>query len=139
MNPQELASLWASQLKASVSKWSKKIAAVTVSPTQMAADKADLWQQKVSSQEAKDKFQRKLRAIGPDEWKRITLAKGAKNIVVGADEGKAKFEKVAQSIIQAGAQSKAAAKGIDKATDTDGIERVRAAIMATKAFWGSRS
>jgi hypothetical protein len=139
MNPQELANMWASQGKASVQKWAKKIQAVTVSPTQMAADKADLWQTKVSSVEAKEKFQRKLRAIGPDEWKRITLAKGQKNMVVGFDEGKAKYEKVAGAILQAGAQSKAAAKAVDKGSDTDGIERVRAAIMATKAFWGGRA
>lgn len=139
MNPQELAAMWASQSKAGISKWVKKIQAVTVSPTSMAADKADLWQMKVSSTEAKEKFQRKLRAISGDEWKRITMAKGQKNIAVGVDEGKAKYEKVAGAIIQAGAQSKAAAKGIDKGGDVDGIERVRAAIMATKAFWGGRS
>jgi len=91
-NPRESAEKWAGNLSAATEAIRKGVARVTKSPPQAAAEQADLWQTKVSSAEAKEKFKANAGAVSNQEWQNKMTTVGLPRIASGAQAGKGKQE-----------------------------------------------
>lgn len=102
--PEQRAEKWARRTAASQSDWQAGIEAVTESPMVKAAASSDLWQQKVSMQETKDKFKRNVASVDMGTWKAKTVA-GAGKFSSGAQANQdkmAKHQRDSQAYIEAG-------------------------------------
>lgn len=138
MTPEQFAQAWAAGVKRGAEKYKQKMQALTVSPTQQAAQSAEYWQQRVSSAEAKDKFVSGLNRVDLSEFKRLAVEKGAPNLSRGADSAVQKMARVGQIAIQVGQSVKNAVKGMAKGDESAAVERVRVAMQTAKAGWAGR-
>lgn len=102
--PEERAEKWARRTSASQTDWQKGVEAVTESPGAKAAAAADLWQQKLTMPEAKDKFKRNVGRVSTEQWKQKTVA-GAGRFSSGAAANVDKMvahQRDSESYIEAG-------------------------------------
>jgi hypothetical protein len=132
--PQDIASKWSQNLGNSTTSIQKGVNAVTTSPTAAAAAAVDLWQQRVSSPAARDKFTRNLQRVSLEQWRQSMLNKGVARISSGAQAAIPKVvafmtqflpyvENVAQQVRQ-----------MPKNTLEDRIQRAVAQIRGNAAF-----
>jgi len=89
----EIAQQWVERMGASTEKARKGVQRVSESPGQKAAQAADLWQQRVSSEDAKRRFQSNVGAVTLEEWRQQMLEKGIGRMAGGAQAAKAKFQR----------------------------------------------
>lgn len=90
-NPQQVADKWAANLANSTASIQAGVNAVTVSPTQKAADAIDRMVAGVQRAAASGKTQRALQAVTTQAWQQATLTKGLPRIGTGATAAKPKF------------------------------------------------
>jgi hypothetical protein len=83
---------WLAGVGNSRAKSEASIDAVTVAPGELAAAQSGKWRQKVSSQEAHDKFKRNSAAVPLSTWKQLMKSKGLTNAQAGASLGQKKFQ-----------------------------------------------
>lgn len=76
--PAERAAKWARRTAASQPDWQAGVEAVTESPGAKAAASADLWQQRLTQPEAKEKFKRNVGSVSTEAWKAKTVAGGSR-------------------------------------------------------------
>jgi hypothetical protein len=107
---------------------------VTESPPQAAAAKADLWQQRVSSSEARTKFQQNAGAVSLSEWKNMMLTKGINNYQNGVREGAPKMRKFLTEFLPLAAASSEQVKAMPKGSEQDAINRFVANMRNLKSF-----
>lgn len=88
----EVASKWQRNATNAAADYAAGIAAVTDNPLAKAASAADTWVARVSSAEAKAKFERKLRAFPFDQWKSIAAQFGQTRYSQGVQNKASKFE-----------------------------------------------
>lgn len=81
--PESRADKWARRTSASQPDWQAGVEAVTDSPMAKAAASADLWQQRLTQPETKDKFKRNVSRVSTEQWKSKTVA-GASRFSSGA-------------------------------------------------------
>lgn len=107
---------------------------VTESPPQKAAAAADLWQQRVSSSEAREKFQQNAGAVSLSEWKAMMLSKGINNYANGVREGAGKMRKFLTEFLPLAAASSEQVKAMPKGTEQDAINRFVVNMRNMKGF-----
>ena len=107
---------------------------MTVNPAQQAAASADLWQQRVSSQEAKDKFQSGLGAVSLNDWKQAMLNKGATNMANGVRAAGVKMQRFLTAFLPVAAASSEQIANMPKGTEADSINRMVTNMRNMKAF-----
>jgi len=134
LTPAEFQAKHATRLKAAIPDVKKGIDAVTVSPTQLAADSANNWQASVSADTAKTRFIRGLNRVDLAGWKTRTRNK-ADRIAGGVDEAAEKVQDFAAQFLPhvyaAAEKVKVENPGI---TLEDGIARATAMIRANASF-----
>lgn len=108
--------------------------AVTVNPAQQAAASSDLWQQRVSSQEAKDKFQSGLSGVSLNDWKQSMLNKGATNMANGVRAAGPKMQKFLAAFLPVAAASAEQIASMPKGTEADSINRMVQNMRNMRAF-----
>jgi|SRR5918994_2569276 hypothetical protein len=81
--PEQRAEKWARRTASSQTDWQAGVEAVTDSPMAKAAAQADLWQQRLTQPETKDKFKRNVGRVSTEQWKAKTVA-GAGRFSAGA-------------------------------------------------------
>jgi len=72
--PEEIAEKWQRRTGAAGQDWQRGVERVTEAPTAKAAAAADLWQQKLTSPDAKEKFKRNVGRVSTEQWKAATVA-----------------------------------------------------------------
>ena len=92
-NAAAVAQKWVRNLGAATDSIKNGVQAVTVSPTEKAAQRADAYQQGVLDAVSSGKWQRGLRRVTNEQWKQATLTKGIPRIATGAQAAQPKMEK----------------------------------------------
>lgn len=110
--------------------------AVTSPPSQQAANAADLWQQQVSSQTAKDKFVQNLQKVTLQDWKNAMLDKGVSNYQNGIRGATQKMQRFLTAFLPVAAASSEQVKAMPKGTEADSIARMVQNMRNMKAFAG---
>lgn len=83
--PQQAAAKWQSRLKGAQTEIRQGVEAVTDSPTEKAAAKADKWLNGVQEAHASGKFVDRLRGVTLQDWKDKTINVGLGRIAAGVD------------------------------------------------------
>jgi len=88
--PAEIAEKWKRRATAASVDYKKGIERVTESPTEKAANKADKMRANLIKALDEGKWEKALRSVSLEEWKRMASTKGASNYATGitASEGK---------------------------------------------------
>ncbi len=89
--PQQAAQNWARGMANSTEKIRAGISAVTESPMQKAAARAEAYALGVQRAVADGTYQAGLESVSLDDWKRASLEKGVNRIAGGAEASKPKF------------------------------------------------
>lgn len=99
VNAVEFQEKHARRLKAAIPDIEKGVGRVTVSPTALAADKADKMLAKVTEAVQSGKWAKNLRRVSLDEWKDKMIKKGTIRIAAGIDGAKAKTIAFAEDLL----------------------------------------
>jgi len=91
-NVADIARKWQRNLAGATESIRSGVNAVTVSPTEKAAQQADAYLVGVQQAVADGKFQSGLRRVSLDDWKRSFLEKGVPRIASGAAAAQPDFE-----------------------------------------------
>lgn len=94
LSPQEGAQKWAQRLQASLQDIQRGVQRVSVSPTQLAAQKADKWIQELQRAAQEGRWQAALQQIDLETWRTLMIQKGIPRIADGARAALPKVEKI---------------------------------------------
>lgn len=134
----EVAAKWSRNLGQSTEAIRKGIERVTESPAGAAARSADLWQQRVSSAETKDKFRRNAERSTLEDWKRATLEKGLNRISSGAASAVPKMQAFLAEFLPHEEAVAQRVRSMPKGTLEDRINRAVAQIRGNAEFRRNR-
>lgn len=91
LTPQEAADKYGQRMKAAVADIRRGVERVTEAPGAKAAAKADKWHARLTAEETKQKYIRRVGAVSLSDWKAQTLNKGVGRIAAGVDAANAKM------------------------------------------------
>lgn len=94
---QQARDAWQAGVARSGQKWADGINGITDNPLVKAADKKQVWLQRI--QAAADKWEKNLRAINFQTWKAETMKNGQANYTNGANKGASKYLSFAQKFL----------------------------------------
>lgn len=97
---------------------------VTENPAKLAADSADKWQIKLSSEETKNRFKAGLGRVSLDDWKRSMIDKGLGRIAAGVDGAADKVRDFAGKLLPHVESGLSKIKGMPDLTLDDSINRM---------------
>ena len=98
-NAQQVADKWARNLAGSTESIKSGIAAVSVAPTEKAALAADRYASGVAASVASGDYQKGLRRVSLEDWRRAIINKGIPRIAAGAAESKPKMAAFLQEFL----------------------------------------
>lgn len=90
-DPTMVAAKWASNLSAATQAMTDGVQSVTTAPTQLAAARADAYQQGVQQAVASGKWQKGLQSVSLQSWQQSMTQKGIPRVASGAAAAKPKF------------------------------------------------
>lgn len=99
-NAQQVAQKWSQNLTASTQSITNGVNAVTVSPTQLAAQNVQGYLNGVNAAVTSGKWQRNLQKVTVQDWKNSMLQKGIPHIQTGATQAQAKVAQVMGPLLQ---------------------------------------
>lgn len=126
--PEEIAEKWQRRTGAAGQDWQKGVERVTDSPMAKAAASADLWQQKLTSPDTKEKFKRNVGRVSTEQWKTATVAASGR-FTAGAQAAADKMMRHQQEVrphMEAGQRMLA---GMPKGSPQDAANRAAAWIL----------
>jgi len=133
-DPREVAQDWARNLRNARSKIERKVRELNESPTVRAARNSDVWHQRVSSEEARKKFEENLRAVSLEDWRGAFLNKGLSNMAAGADASVDKFANFLAQLLPYTEQVKKEVADMKVLTIEDAIQKVAKVIKRMSEF-----
>lgn len=98
-NAQAVAQAWANNLSASTQKITQGVQAVTVSPTQQAAQQASAYLSGVQQAVSSNKWQNALMGVSLSQWQQATVTKGVPRIATGAQAAVPKMTAFMQQLL----------------------------------------
>lgn len=119
----QVATKWTQNAQNAAQAYAQGIASVTQNPLAQAAAAADLWQQRVNTQQAKQKFQRKLNAFPFDQWKSIAAQFGQSRYSQGVADKSGKYAAAIGPVLAYERAGLAQIEGMPKTTLQDRIQR----------------
>lgn len=131
--PAQAAERYARRAAAAAPDWVNGVQTVTESPGAKAAASADLWQMKVSQQQAKDKFKRRTGSVSTEDWKQATVAAQSRYSqgTQGAQQKMERYQAAVASHIEAGKRMVAQ---MPKGTPQDAAARASAWVLHMANF-----
>lgn len=130
----EVAQNWERGLSGASAKITAGINRVSENPMAKAAQSVDLWQQRTSSQQARDKFVRGLNRGSTQSWKDAAIKKGVPRISQGAREAQPKVQAFMQEFLPHVASVQAAVNAIPKGDLSASRARMIANMEGMAAF-----
>lgn len=134
LSSSDVAAKWVRNIGAATESIRKGVQSVTEAPTAAAARSVDLWQQRVSSQQARDKFSRNLQRVTLEDWRAAMLNKGVPRVAAGASAAQPKFESFMNQFLPFVNGVAARVRAMPKATLEDRINRMIAQVRGTAEF-----
>lgn len=134
LDPTAVAQKWAQNLGASTASIRAGVAAVTTSPTQLAANAVALWQQRVNDPAVAARFTRSLNRVSLADWQNAMNQKGIPRIATGAQAAIPKFTTFLQAFLPFETNIATQVHNMPKATLDDRINRAVAQIRGNATF-----
>lgn len=134
LSPADVAAKWVANIGSSTNAIRMGVQAVTTAPGQLASQAADLWQQRVSSQQARDKFSRNTAKVTLEDWRTAMLNKGVPRVATGAQQAQAKFAAFMSQFLPFVNNVAQRVRQMPKATLEDRIARMVAQVRGTAGF-----
>jgi hypothetical protein len=131
---QQVVDKWLRNAGGASQSYREAVQAVTESPMERAAAKANEWQAAVSDPRTRERFVSGLRRVNLEEWKRKAAEVGANRYAQGIQAASSKFRAFMESFYPLTQEVKARVRAMPKMTEEDSINRVRAVITAFKQF-----
>ena len=89
----------ARNLKAASDEIRKGVESVNVAPGVKAAEQRKAWEAKMSSKEVQDKWERNVKGVSLDDWKKDMIEKGVGRISAGLDRSADKIAEFGDKLI----------------------------------------
>lgn len=134
VDPMGFAEKWGRRLKGSTQDIRAGVEAVTESPTQLAASKADKMRANVLASIDSGKWQRGLQRVDLPTWKRLTLDKGLGRIGAGVDGATGKMQSFASELLPHIARLQQELDTMPDATIEDSITRMTHFVRGMSQF-----
>lgn len=134
LDPTAVAQKWAQNLGASTASIRAGVAAVTTSPTSMAANAVALWQARVNDPATATRFTRSLNRVSLQDWQNAMNTKGIPRIATGAQAAIPKFTAFLQQFLPFEMNIAQQVRNMPKATLDDRINRAVAQIRGNATF-----
>jgi predicted component of type VI protein secretion system len=125
---------WKRNMLASVPTIKAGVMAVTVSPTEKAAQQADLYARKVQEAVDSGKYQANLRAVTLSDWQQATADKGTARINAGVSAAVPKVTQLMQQLLPFTERVKQTIAAMPKGSPADADARALAAIQMMRGF-----
>lgn len=134
LDPVAGAAAWKSGLSAAGPKMTAGIQAVTVSPTELAAQNVDRQVAGVQAAAASGKTASRLRKVSLSSWQASSISKGVPRLASGAAAGAQKYQDFANKFYPVMAAASDQARAMPKGSIEDSLNRVRVVITAAQQF-----
>lgn len=131
---QQVVDKWLRNAGAAAQTYREAVNAVSESPLEKAASRADLWQQRVSEPRTRERFVAGLRRVSLEEWKRKAAELGSSRYANGVQAASQKFRSFMEAFYPLTQEVKARVRAMPKLTEEDAINRVRTVIAAFRQF-----
>lgn len=120
----EIADKWKRRAMGASSDYKKGIERVTESPTEKAANKADKMRANLLKALDEGKWEKALRSVSLEEWKRMASTKGATNYATGISASESKMAEFMSEILPHIESGQRALEGMPDITIEDSKARV---------------
>lgn len=130
----ELAAKWKRNLAASIPSYKAGVEAVTVAPTEKAAQAVDRYAAGCMRAAEDGSFVDGCRAVSLDDWKRRALGAGAERIAKGASDGESRVVEFMSQLMPHAQRVKEAIAAMPKGSIEDSIARNAQAIRMMAQF-----
>lgn len=134
LDPAAGAAAWKQGLSAAGPKMTAGVNAVTVSPTELAAQNVDRQVAGVQAAAASGKTANRLRKVSLPQWQQAMIQKGVPRLASGAAAGMPKYQAFATAFYPVMAAASDAARALPKGGVEEALNRVRVVITAAKNF-----
>lgn len=131
-DPQTATSKWVAAMQNATPQITRGVAAVTVSPGQLASQAADKWLAKVTA--AKAKFAARTQSVSLQDWQNAMTQYGIPRIAQGATAKQSKMLNFQTEWLAYLAANQSKIDRMQKVTIEDGIAKVTAQIRLNAAF-----
>jgi hypothetical protein len=138
LTPQEVAKKWVQATQNSKAAVEAGVRAVTVSPTQKAAAKADKYLAGVQRAVDSRRFQNGLNRVTLQDWQNAMLTKGTQRIAGGVKEAEGKFTAFMSDFLPFVQSVQAAVKAMPDDTEQDRENRMLENVRRLRQFTRSR-
>jgi hypothetical protein len=135
---QNVVDKWVRNTTSAASSYREAIQALNVNPLERAADRADLWQQRIQDPRTKDKFIAGLRRQSFDDWRRKTAEIGSTRLSQGVQAAAPKMRAFMEAFLPIAQQVKERVRQMPKGSTADALARVEAVITAFQDWARSR-
>lgn len=125
---------WGDRLKSASTEIREGVEAVTESPMDKAADKADKWINRLQEAHASGKYAARLRAVPLSKWKENTLSVGLGRIPAGVDKAKSDMESFYAELLPYQERLKSTVDAMPDVTLEDSINRMVAFTRGMAEF-----
>lgn len=132
--PEQAGEKWGRRLSGATEDIRRGVAAVTVSPTEQAADAQDKMLARVTESIQNGKWARGLRRVSLNDWKEATLNKGIPRLATGVAAGTPKMVEFMRDFLPHVERVQAQVRAMPDLTLEDNIARATAAIRGMAAF-----
>lgn len=134
VTPEQFTAKHAQNLKASVEYIRQGIARVSVAPTSQAADKRDKMLSRLTESVTSGKWERGLRKVSLEDWKKQTAEKGIGRIAGGIDGAKAKVTDFATQLLPHIERGQSSISSLPDMTLEDSITRMTTFVRHMAKF-----
>lgn len=134
LTPAQFREKHARRLKASVEDIRSGVARVTESPTAKAASKVAKMRANILAAIDSGKWERRLKAVSTEEWKRLMTEVGISRIAAGIDGAAAKVEDFAAQLLPYQDKMKSEISRLPDVTLEDNINRMTTFIRGMAKF-----
>lgn len=130
----QFAEKYANNTKGAVEDYRNGVNNVSEAPGKKAAQQADKWQQKLSSQETKNKFKERVGAVSLSEWQQKAGEVGAGRIPAGVDGARNLMQEFANQFLPHVDSGKKKVQELPDLTIEDSINRATTMIKHNAQF-----
>src|SRR5579884_2416018 len=127
---QQVTQKWLQNLSSSTQAIQDGVNAVTVAPTQKAAEQSALYLQNVMAAVQSGKYQQKLQAVTLDQWRQAFLQKGLPRVATGAQAAQNKMQSFMTKWLPVMQAASDQVKAMPKGTTDAALARIRVVLDA---------
>ena len=122
-SPEEVAKKWGDRLKSSTPEIRDAITKLTVNPMEEAVKHKDKLLNNLTNAIKSGKWERKIKKVTLDEWKKLMTSKGIPNISTGVDNAQGKMKDFLGQLFEYEKRAKAEVDKIPVVTIEDAVKK----------------